>query len=199
MNCEPTSLPVAPAGEANERKNAMESRKLLYPLMVVAAIAVTTFSALGIATMMGYLPGAHSSEQAPLSRAAGDGQNKSDARGAGKTAVACANCGIVESIRVVERRGSGTGLGAVAGGLAGALVGNQFGGGNGRTALTVLGGVGGAYAGNEIERNSRRTTSYEVRVRLDNGGMRTVYEGASPAVAVGEKVRLVNGTVVPLG
>lgn len=165
----------------------MESRKLLYPLMVVAAVAVTLFSALGIATMTGYLPGAHSAEQPASSRTAG------------KAATACTNCGVVESIRFVERRGSGTGLGAVAGGLAGAIVGNQIGAGNGRTAMTVLGGVGGAYAGNEIERNSRRTGSYEVRVRLDGGGLRTVYESASPPVAVGDKVRLLNGTVVPLG
>ena len=34
-------------------------------------------------------------------------------------------------------------IGTIAGGVAGGVVGNQFGGGNGKTALTVLGAVGG--------------------------------------------------------
>ena len=38
-------------------------------------------------------------------------------------------------------------IGTIAGGVAGGVVGNQFGGGNGKTALTVLGAVGGALAG----------------------------------------------------
>lgn len=179
--------------------------KLLYPLMVVAAIAVTLFSALGIAMMLGYLPNASSAEKTAAFEQAVDLQPRRKGEtetatpasdGAHKLAAACANCGVVESIRVVEHRGSGSGLGAVAGGLAGALVGNQFGRGNGRSAMTLLGGAGGAYAGNEIEKNAKRSSSYEVRVRLDQGGVTTVRMASSPAVAVGDKVRLVNGAVV---
>ncbi|MDB5823787.1 MAG: 17 kDa surface antigen [Herminiimonas sp.] len=40
----------------------------------------------------------------------------------------------------------GIGLGAVAGGL----IGNQVGGGNGRTLATIVGAVGGGYVGNEV-------------------------------------------------
>lgn len=192
----------------------MESRnKLLYPLMVIAAIAVTLFSALGIAMMMGYLPSASSAEklaekQASSQPVAGaqrqaQPQRKAQSQTSGqaqsapsKLAAVCADCGVVESIRVVEQRGSGSGLGAVAGGLTGMLVGNQFGRGDGRTAMTVLGGVGGAYAGNEIEKNVKRTTTYEVRVRLDKGGVATAHMAGNPGVAVGDKVRVVNGAVV---
>jgi len=188
----------------------MESRnKLLYPLMVIAAIAVTLFSALGIAMMMGYLPSASSTEKqvvaAPVAGAQRQAQpqRKAQAQTPGQTqsapsrlAAVCADCGVVESIRVVEQRGSGSGLGAVAGGLTGMLVGNQFGRGDGRTAMTVLGGVGGAYAGNEIEKNVKRSTTYEVRVRLDKGGVATAHMASNPGVAVGDKVRVVNGAVV---
>lgn len=180
--------------------------KSLYPLLVTAAIAVTLFSALGIAMMMGYLPNANSANSADrpgVSQSAPAPQRPTsrDAEAAPgspqKLAAACANCGVVESIRIVEHRGSGSGVGAVAGGLAGALVGNQFGRGDGRTVMTLLGGAGGAYAGNEIEKSTKRSSSYEVRVRLDKGGVATTHMASSPAVAVGDKVRLVNGTVVP--
>lgn len=192
----------------------MESHNnLLYPLMVIAAIAVTLFSALGIAMMMGYLPSASSAEKLAEKQIASQPvagaqrqaqpQRKAQAQAPGQTqsapsrlAAVCADCGVVESIRVAEQRGSGSGLGAVAGGLTGMLVGNQFGRGDGRTAMTVLGGVGGAYAGNEIEKNVKHNTTYEVRVRLDKGGVATAHMASNPGVAVGDKVRVVNGAVV---
>jgi outer membrane lipoprotein SlyB len=37
-------------------------------------------------------------------------------------------CGTVERVTAVEQPGSGTGLGAIAGGVLGAVVGNQVGG-----------------------------------------------------------------------
>lgn len=211
MNARPALLTGHPVAAPEERRGAMESRnKLLYPLMVIAAIAVTLFSALGIAMMMGYLPSASSAEkQVGSQKAAGvqrqsqaqptksQGQTQGQAQSTqSKLAAVCADCGVVESIRVVEQRGNGSGLGVVAGGLTGMLVGNQFGRGDGRTAMTVLGGVGGAYAGNEIEKNVKRSTAYEVRVRLDKGGVATAHMASNPGVAVGDKVRVVNGAVV---
>ena len=61
--------------------------------------------------------------------------------------VVCQSCGVVESVRQVQapvRDNSDHLIGTIAGGVAGGVVGNQFGGGNGKTALTVLGAVGGA-------------------------------------------------------
>jgi outer membrane lipoprotein SlyB len=52
---------------------------------------------------------------------------------------ACANCGTVESVNEVKKEGKGSGLGAVGGAVAGGLLGNQFGGGKGKTAMTVAG------------------------------------------------------------
>lgn len=85
----------------------------------------------------------------------------------------CQNCGVVESVRTYQRKGEGSGVGAVAGGVVGAVVGNQFGKGNGRSAMTVIGAVGGGVAGNEIEKRSKSVTVTEVRVRMDDGTLRT--------------------------
>lgn len=50
---------------------------------------------------------------------------------------------------------AGTAIGAVAGGL----LGNQVGGGKGRTLATVAGAVGGGYAGHEIQANHQRNAT----------------------------------------
>ena len=97
-------------------------------------------------------------------------------------AAVCANCGVVESVHAVSRKGQGSGLGAVAGGVLGAAVGNQMGKGNGRAAMTVLGAVGGGFAGNEVEKRAKSETVFEVRVRLDDGTLRTFEQRSAPAL-----------------
>ena len=97
-----------------------------------------------------------------------------------QTAALCAHCGVIEGVRPVQRKGEGSGVGAVAGGVAGALVGSQMGGGSGKTAMTVIGAVGGGFAGNEIEKRSKSTTEYEVRVRMDDGSLRTFTSSTQP-------------------
>ena len=67
-----------------------------------------------------------------------------------------------------------SGVGAVAGGVVGGLLGHQVGGGNGKKAMTVIGAVGGGVAGHEIEKQARATTVYKVTVRMDDGSLRTV-------------------------
>jgi outer membrane lipoprotein SlyB len=86
----------------------------------------------------------------------------------------------------VCEKGEGTGLGAVTGGVLGGVVGNQVGGGNGKKALTVLGAIGGGFAGHEAEKRIRSVTHYEVRVRMDNGNLRTFER--SEAMPVGTPV-----------
>lgn len=156
--------------------------RLLYPTLVIAAIAVTIFSLVGIAGITGHLPSALA------------GLTSSEI--AAKT---CAECGVVESVRAVEVRGSGSGVGAVLGGLGGALVGNTLGRGNGRTAMTIIGGGAGAYAGNEIEKNSHRHTVWQTRVRMDNGSVRTLTTQYPPDLGAGSKVKVVDGQLVARG
>jgi outer membrane lipoprotein SlyB len=96
-------------------------------------------------------------------------------------AAVCDHCGVIEGVREVKVKGQGTGVGAVAGGVLGAAVGNQMGKGDGRKAMTVLGAVGGGFAGHEIEKQVRSETVYEVRVRMDDGTLRTFTRKTAPA------------------
>jgi outer membrane lipoprotein SlyB len=96
----------------------------------------------------------------------------------------CAVCGSVESVTPVERsaKPAGVGLGTVAGGVLGAVLGNQVGHGNGRTAATVLGAVGGGFAGNAIEGRMRTETVYQVGVRMEDGSRHMVEVAHAPGV-----------------
>lgn len=75
---------------------------ILYPLMLFAAIAVIVFSISGIATMMGWLPGALSrgADPARAQPAAATGPGGPPAVA---DASACRDCGVVESMRAVEK------------------------------------------------------------------------------------------------
>jgi len=109
---------------------------------------------------------------------------------------ACSTCGTVVAISEVKHEGHGTGIGAVGGAVAGGVVGNQFGSGNGRTAMTLLGALGGGFAGNSVEKHLRSTTSYSVRVRMENGKTRYFTYHETPPFQQGERVRVENGTLV---
>jgi outer membrane lipoprotein SlyB len=111
--------------------------------------------------------------------------------------LACATCGTIENVREVKQAGDAKGIGAVAGGVGGAVIGKQFGKGNGSTALAVLGAVGGAFAGHQIEKQVRSTTAYEVTVRMEDGSTRTVQQANPPAWRMGERVR-VNGDSITM-
>jgi outer membrane lipoprotein SlyB len=100
----------------------------------------------------------------------------------------CGSCGRVESVQAVQQAAPATGVGAVAGGVLGAVVGNQIGRGNGRTVATVLGAAGGGYVGHRIEQNTRTQTVYQMRVRMEDGSLRR-FTRAQP-VAEGTPVRV---------
>ena len=93
---------------------------------------------------------------------------------------ACTNCGTVTDVKTIKKEGEGSGVGAVAGGVVGAVLGNQVGGGNGRKAMTVLGAVGGGMAGHEIEKRAKSETVYEVKVRMEDGSLRTITQATEP-------------------
>lgn len=84
----------------------------------------------------------------------------------------------VENVAVQQQPQRGVG-GAVLGGLAGALLGNQVGGGNGRTAATAAGAIAGALVGDRMENanNPGTATVSEQQVRtcymVDNWHTRT--------------------------
>ena len=180
--------------------------RLLYPALVIAAISVTLFSLLGIAALTGLIPSAHSSPQAnpqavatvksvPAEKPA-PGPAPTTATRTRVAAASCVSCGTVESITAVESPAKTSGVGAVAGGLTGALLGNQIGHGSGRSVMTRAGGAGGAYLGNKIEQNTQRTTSYKIVVRMEDGSHRALQQSQAPGVAVGGQVQIVGNSLI---
>jgi outer membrane lipoprotein SlyB len=109
----------------------------------------------------------------------------------------CSSCGNIESIRTITSRARGSGLGAAGGAVLGGLLGHQVGGGNGRSLATVAGAVGGAVIGNQVEGNMHAVHSYEIRVRLDDGTLRTFHQSSAPGWHTGERVRIVKGHLRP--
>lgn len=103
-----------------------------------------------------------------------------------------------------EHRLVGTAIGAVAGGL----LGNQVGGGKGKTLATVAGAVGGGYAGNRIQANRQHaqvTTSVERKCETVNNSstkivgydVRYEYNGVTRTVRMdhdpGDRVQVQEG------
>ena len=107
----------------------------------------------------------------------------------------CATCGSVESVTAVERasKPAPISVGSVAGGVIGAALGSQVGGGNGRTLATVIGALGGGYAGHVIEGQVRKDTVYQVGVRMEDGTRRVVEVGQAPSI--GSRVTVDGNTI----
>jgi outer membrane lipoprotein SlyB len=147
----------------------------IHPLAVGAAAGAIVLSGVGIAAFTGERAVA---KQAPVEQAK----------------KACADCGVVVAVVQVEEKGAGTGLGAVVGGVAGAVVGHGI--TDGKDLGTVVGAAGGAIAGHQIERHARTTKHYEVQVRMADGQVKTVRFGTRPAWKSGDRVRWVEGRLL---
>ncbi|MER2508594.1 glycine zipper 2TM domain-containing protein [Amaricoccus sp.] len=81
-------------------------------------------------------------------------------------------------------------VGTLAGGIAGAALGNQVGRGTGNVLATGAGAVAGAAAGNQIAGAATTAQSTEWFVRLDSGQTISVIQ-TSPAFATGQRVQVV--------
>jgi outer membrane lipoprotein SlyB len=147
----------------------------IHPLVAGAAAGVIVLSAVGIAAFTGERAVARQAPSAQVEKA-------------------CSDCGVVVAVKLVEQKGEGTGLGAVVGGVAGAVVGHGI--TDGRDLGTVVGAAGGAIAGHQIERHARTTKHYEVQVRMPDGKIRNVKFATRPAWKSGDKVRLQDGKLV---
>ena len=182
----------------------MQQKGLLYPIMVIAGIAVTLVSLLGIAAITGYLPQAHSQSQTTsLGQPAGvalaqpyqktsspSSERQSSPQSRMIVAQACQTCGHIRDIYARRIQGQTSGVGLVAGSVIGGVLGNQVGNGNGRTAMTVLGAVGGAYAGNQVEKARNTQVVYIIKVHMDEGGVRTFIRHYPPQFSIGEPVKV---------
>ncbi len=96
----------------------------------------------------------------------------------------------------MKREGHSTGIGAIGGSVADGVVGNQFGRGGDRTAMTLLGALGGGLAGNSVEEHIRSETDYSVCVHMENGKTRYFTYKNPPPFSQGERVHISNGTLI---
>ncbi len=111
-------------------------------------------------------------------------------------AAVCKECGKVSAVNVVEKQGESTPLGMIAGGVAGAVLGHQVGGGRGKDLATIAGAAGGAYAGHKIEQNVRSAKTWSVSVRFENGEERSFSFDTDPGYKAGDAVKAAGNTIV---
>lgn len=109
----------------------------------------------------------------------------------------CRECGIVESNREIVKEGDGSGLGAVAGGVVGGALGHGVGQGTGRDLATIAGAIGGAVLGNKIEKNQRKSVSYQTTVRFEDGTSQVFNSNEPTPWQPGDKVRVTDGRITP--
>jgi len=213
----------------------METTRL-HPLLTAAAISVTVFSAVGVASLTGLVPQSIGSakdiaipaeiarpvepaishpvpapkpvkkqvvrkpvepvvyrdfpESYPVAQAP-------VAQPVPQPVVQSGLVGTVQGVREVTQKGEHTLMGPAAGGIAGAVLGNQFGNGNGKKIMTVLGAAGGALAGREIEKQARGKKQWEIDVRLDSGAQQAVLSDVQPGFRAGDRVRVIDGRLQP--
>ena len=158
----------------------------IHPLIAVAAASVVVLSGVGVAAITRALPTTDATaKQTPVAA--------TTQPSVAATKKSCTNCGVVIAVKEVEEQGKGTGLGAVVGGVAGAVVGHEI--TDGKDLGTVVGAAGGAIAGHQIERHARTTKHYEVDVRMADGKLKTVRFATQPAWRSGDRVRVKDGTL----
>jgi len=183
-----------------------QARKSPHTLFWIAGIAVTLFSVAGIAAIMGWIPASTGGSGENIGQAKPPAaQAKPAAANAYKapaqppvqvaTNAPARECGVIESVREIDTKGAGSGIGVVGGAVVGGLLGHQIGGGSGKDIATVVGAVGGAVAGNEVEKRVKSTKSYEITIRFEDGSSRVIQEAALPSWRTGDRVRVVNGVI----
>lgn len=122
-------------------------------------------------------------------RALADAKAKYDSQGGQNGNMACLDCGKVTAVNVREKKGESNALGMIAGGLGGALLGHQVGGGTGKQLATVAGAVGGAYAGKKIQENVNSKKVWTVEVQYDNGRHASFNFDHDPQIQRGDRVK----------
>lgn len=106
--------------------------------------------------------------------------------------------GTITAARPVNLTGQSTnedgrlGTGAIIGAGAGAVAGSMIGSGRTPWITGTLGALAGGAAGHAIERQARQQQGMEYTVKLDQGDMITIAQGVEPALAVGQRVRVIH-------
>jgi outer membrane lipoprotein SlyB len=107
--------------------------------------------------------------------------------------VLCDTCGTVQEVKQEKHKGKGGALGMIGGAVAGGLLGNQVGGGTGKTLATVGGAAGGAFLGNEVQKKVTSKTVWVTTVKMKDGSIAKFEQEPQPAWHAGNHVK-VEGT-----
>ena len=185
----------------------------LHPLLAAAAVSLIVLSGVALAAMTGMIPVTKSedsvletpenvaqpvaSEAVPAPRP----KPKPLARSvplaepvpvveAPRPVVPAGQLATVEAVREVKAPGEAKGVGAIAGGAVGGVLGNKL--GKGKAIAMVLGAAGGAFAGHQIEKQVRSEKRWEISLRLDDGSQRTLPSEVEPAWRAGDRVRIID-------
>lgn len=113
-----------------------------------------------------------------------------------QAAVGCATCGKVSAVNVVEQAGDSNAVGLIAGGVAGAVLGHQVGGGFGKDLATIAGAAGGAYAGKKVQENMSAKKVWRVNVKYSDGTAAQFDFANDPGLKAGDPVKNSGNTVV---
>lgn len=192
-----------------------QKNRLLTPLVIAAAVSVVAFAGIGVAAITGHLsitqlspnplagligmskpaqavaPSAVKSKAAARNQAGGANKPIDFRRGTRVTTgkSKCEDCGVVDSIRAKEVEKGGV----IVAGLNGSRSSQD-------AMATSSRSSGLTYAAlNGTQGEARVAVNFVVTLRMEDGTVRTIYENQRPPFSIGERVRLVNGSVVPLG
>jgi outer membrane lipoprotein SlyB len=171
----------------------------LHPLLTAAAVSLILLSGVGVAALTGMMPVTRSQDTAldtpreetkPVARPQLEPVRVVEAP---RPVVPAGPLATVESVREVKAPGEAKGVGALAGGAVGGVLGNKL--GKGKGIAMVLGAAGGAFAGHQIEKQVRAEKRWEISLRLDDGSQRTLPSEVEPAWRAGDRVRLVDNNL----
>jgi outer membrane lipoprotein SlyB len=101
--------------------------------------------------------------------------------------------GVVQSIELIKQGDSSLGVGTIAGGVVGGVLGSQVVSGTGQTAATIGGAAAGAYIGHQLEKG--KDDVYKFTIRMDSGTYQTLTQSTSTNFRVGDRVRIENGVL----
>jgi outer membrane lipoprotein SlyB len=107
-------------------------------------------------------------------------------------ATECTSCGIVQDVKQKEKKSKTSGVGMVGGAVVGGVLGNQIGGGTGKTLATIGGAAAGGYVGNKAEQKYNAKTVWVTSVKMADGSIKTFEQSEKPFWTKGSKVK-VNG------
>ncbi len=99
--------------------------------------------------------------------------------------------GTVEAVREVSINQGTTGVGTLAGAsLGGIAAGSNIGDGRGALAAGIAGAVVGGLLGQKLEQHQAMKKGVEITVKIDGGEVRAITQDADEVFRVGDRVRL---------